>query len=195
MPLPLPETTPAPGLLDLMQALHLSNPLVKVLLPLAAITAVVLLCRFRRTALGADLRLVPPPPGQLLGWVVLSVLWMLGTDALLHWRGPWNFGPWRAQAPWVSGARVLAVGVLGPVAEELVVRGLIYFRLRRAGLNEWLVIGLTAAGWAGMHVDYSPAVMAIIFVEGLLLGLARRSSGSLWVPILMHISWNLYAVW
>lgn len=178
-----------------MQRLHLSHPLVKVLLPLVAIAAVLLLCRARRIALGPDLGLRPPPPVQLLGWVALAVLWMLGTDAVLHWRGPWDFGPWRAQALWVSGARVLAVGVLGPVAEELVVRGFIYFRLRRAGLNEWLVIGLTAAGWAGLHVDYAPAVIAVIFGEGLLLGLARRYSGSLWVPILMHIAWNLYAVW
>jgi len=36
---------------------------------------------------------------------------------------------------------------------------------------------------------------AVIFVGGLLLGFARRQTGSVIVPILMHIAWNLYAVW
>jgi membrane protease YdiL (CAAX protease family) len=38
-------------------------------------------------------------------------------------------------------------------------------------------------------------VIAVIFVSGLMLGFARRQTGSVILPILMHIAWNLYAVW
>jgi membrane protease YdiL (CAAX protease family) len=174
----------------------LSNPLLKVLLPLVGIGAVWLVSTRRfHLNMRDDLRLVAPAPGPTLLWLALALAWMLGTDYLMNWRGPWNFGPWQAQAGWVSVARVLGVGILGPITEELIFRGLLYARLRQARLNEWLVIMLLAAGWALLHQDYSAAIIAVIFVEGLLLGTARRFTGSLVVPILMHIAWNLYAVW
>jgi membrane protease YdiL (CAAX protease family) len=174
----------------------LSNPLLKVLLPLVGIGAVWLVSTRRfHLNMRDDLRLVAPAPGPTLLWLALALAWMLGTDYLMNWRGPWNFGPWQVQAGWVSVARVLGVGILGPITEELIFRGLLYARLRQARLNEWLVIMLLAAGWALLHQDYSAAIIAVIFVEGLLLGTARRFTGSLVVPILMHIAWNLYAVW
>jgi membrane protease YdiL (CAAX protease family) len=183
------------GAADLLHSVGISHPLLKVLLPVASIVAVVIICRVRQISLARDLRLVAPPLGPLLGWLGLGLLWMLGTDYALHWRGAWDFAPWRTQGLAVSGARVLAVGVLGPLAEELIFRGIVYFRLRRAGLSEWLVIALIAAGWAMLHVDYSLAVIAVIGGFGVLLGAARGYTGSLWVPVALHIAWNLYAVW
>ena len=180
---------------DVGNPLLLHDPLAKVLVPLAGILVVVGVCRFRQISLAKDLRLVRPHLGRVLAWVALSLLWMLATNAALHWRGSWDFRPWQSQPLWVSAARVLGVGVLGPLAEELAFRGVLYFRLCRAKVPEGLVIGLVAAGWAGLHFAYPLAIIAIIFGEGLLLGLARRYAGSLWVPVLMHISWNLYAVW
>jgi len=46
-----------------------------------------------------------------------------------------------------------------------------------------------------IHTSYSAGVIAVIFVEGLLLGAAHWRTGSVLAPILMHIVWNLYAVW
>lgn len=175
--------------------LTLSNPAAKVLLPLAAIAVTLVLSRVRGLSLTQDLALVRPPLRPLLLWLVLALGWMLLTDFVLPWRGPFNFTPWQAQPLWVSLARVLGVAVLGPIAEELVVRGAIFSRLRAAGLPVSVVVAATAAGWSLLHSDYTSVVIAIIFGFGVLLGLARHYTRSLWVPILMHISWNLYAVW
>ncbi|UOQ68768.1 CPBP family intramembrane glutamic endopeptidase [Hymenobacter volaticus] len=175
--------------------LTLSNPAAKVLLPLAAIAVTLVLSRVRGLSPTQDLALVRPPLRPLLLWLILALSWMLLTDFLLPWRGPFNFIPWQAQPLWVSLARVLGVAVLGPIAEELVVRGAIFSRLRAAGLPVGVVVAATAAGWSLLHIDYTSIVIAIIFGFGLLLGLARHYTRSLWVPILMHISWNLYAVW
>jgi len=171
------------------------SPLAKVLVPLGVLALLGLICRTRRISLQQDLGLVRPPLGPALAWLGLALAWMLATDAALHWRGAWDFRPWQAQPPWVSAARVLGVGLLGPLAEEVAFRGLLDFRLRRAGLPAGVVLVLVAAGWAALHYAYAPAVVAVIFGEGLLLGLARQRTGSLWVPVLMHVAWNLYAVW
>ena len=170
------------------------SPLAKVLGPLGLLAVLGLICRARRIS-WQDLGVVRPPLGPALAWLGLALLWMLGTDAVLHWRGAWDFRSWQAQPLWVSAARVLGVGLLGPLAEEVAFRGLLDFRLRRAGWPAGVVLGVVAAGWAALHYAYAPAVVAVIFVEGLLLGLARRRTGSLWVPVLMHVAWNLYAVW
>jgi membrane protease YdiL (CAAX protease family) len=54
---------------------------------------------------------------------------------------------------------------------------------------------ILALGWALIHTSYSATVIAVIFFEGLLLGMARWRKGSVLAPALMHILWNLYAVW
>ncbi|WP_375437708.1 lysostaphin resistance A-like protein [uncultured Hymenobacter sp.] len=175
--------------------LSAGNPAAKVLLPLAAVALILVISRVRNLSLTQDLGFVRPPLRSLLLWLTLTLAWMLLTDYVLPWRGPFNFGSWQAQPLWVSLARVLGVGVLGPLAEELVVRGAIFSRLRTAGLPVGVVVAVTAAGWSLLHSDYTLVVISIIFGFGLLLGLARYYTRSLWVPILMHISWNLYAVW
>jgi len=38
-------------------------------------------------------------------------------------------------------------------------------------------------------------VIGVIFVDGLLLGLARWKTRSLFPPIVMHMLYNLYAIW
>jgi len=182
-------------LLAALDLFHGMNPLLKVAVPMIVIIAALLLSQARHLSFTTDLGLVYPPVWPLLGWLLLALGWMLATDYVLHWRGAFDFSVWRAQSLGVSVARGLGVCIVGPIAEELVVRGMVFSRLRKVGLPVLIVILLTAAGWALLHVDYSPAVIFIIFIEGVLLGAARQYTGSLVVPILMHVAWNLYAVW
>jgi membrane protease YdiL (CAAX protease family) len=175
----------------------LSNPFIKVLLPIFAICIIVVLAKYKlRLSLQDDLFFSAPKLSQLLFWTILSASWMLLTNYLLGWRGEWNFSSWYNQLFYISVLRVVAVGILGPIAEELLFRGLLFNRLQRAGLkNKWLVVVVLAAAWAAIHVDYTWQVQAVIFVFGLLLGSATLKSKSILVPIVMHVVWNLYAVW
>jgi membrane protease YdiL (CAAX protease family) len=52
-----------------------------------------------------------------------------------------------------------------------------------------------AAAWSLLHTAYTPAVIALIFIDGLLLGAARYQTKSIVTPMLMHVMWNLYAIW
>jgi membrane protease YdiL (CAAX protease family) len=173
----------------------LERTLLKAFLPLLAIGIVLFGARRRGLSWREGLGLTKPPLGQTVAWLALYVAWMLGSDRVFGWRGPWDFRPW-AQAPLVvSGLRVLAVCILGPIAEELIFRGFLYTRLVGTRLGVAGSVVLLAAVWAAIHTSYSGGVVALIFVDGLLLGAARYRSGSLIVPILMHVVWNLYAIW
>jgi membrane protease YdiL (CAAX protease family) len=173
----------------------LQASLLKVALPLLAIGIVVLGVKLRGYSLREYLGLIPPRVGQVAVWLAIYLAWMLLTDSIMNWRGPWDFSGWARSSMIVNVLRVLAVCILGPIAEELIFRGALYYRFSRTRLGPIGTIVILAAIWAVIHVAYTPGVIAIIFVGGLLLGFARRQTGSVIVPILMHIAWNLYAVW
>ena len=174
---------------------QLGRTLLKAAIPLVAIAVGYVTVRIRKLSLRHDIGLQAPPLGEGAAWVLVYAAWMLGTNYLMNWRGPWDFTVWQESPLLIDAIRVLAVGLLGPIAEELIFRGLLYARLVRTKLGvRWTII-LLAAGFAALHTAYSPAVIAIIFVDGLLLGAARYRTTSVYVPIAMHIVWNLYAIW
>jgi membrane protease YdiL (CAAX protease family) len=175
----------------------LNNPFLKVLLPLSAICVILALAKYKwRLNFQSELFFKAPELKQLLFWTILSTCWMLLTNYLIGWRGEWNFTSWYSQPFYVSVLRVLAVGILGPIAEELLFRGILFSRLQHTRfINKWAIVVVLAAAWAAIHIDYNLQVIAVIFVFGLLLGSATIKSKSILVPIVMHIVWNLYAVW
>ena len=127
-------------------------------------------------------------------FVVVYIGWMLASDQLIHWRGPWDFRPWQSAPLLASAMRVLAVCLLGPTAEELLFRGVIFSWLKER-IPLTLTILLTAVGWALLHWSYSWPVIGVIVVDGVLLGAARARTGSVVPPIIMHALYNLYAIW
>ena len=169
------------------------NPLVKVLVPLTAIIVILVRCE-RRPALKPILGLATPQAAPLLMWVCISIAYMLGTDWMMHWRGPWDWTPWQQSPLTHSILRVLAVAILGPMAEELVCRGFLQTQLSRY-LHTALAITIVSVAWAFAHLDYSIAIRTMFFGFGLLLGIARLKTNSVWTPIAMHIVWNTYAIW
>jgi membrane protease YdiL (CAAX protease family) len=174
---------------------HLGKTALKVLIPLAGIVVVLLVARRRKLSLREDVGIRPAPLGTGALWVAAAVAWMLGTNYFMNWRGAWDFTVWH-NAPWyIDAMRVIGVGLLGPIMEELVFRGLFFGYLGRTRLDVRISIALLAAGWALMHMMYTPGVIAVIFIFGLLLGAARWKTKSIYVPIAMHIAWNMYAIW
>ncbi|HET7463662.1 MAG TPA: CPBP family intramembrane glutamic endopeptidase [Longimicrobium sp.] len=175
-------------------AIDLSSPVVKVVVPVAAAALVLAAARRRGMSWRDDLGMAPPPAAAAAVWIVVWLAWMLGTDLAMNWRGPWDFTAWRAAPLANSVLRVLAVGVLGPAAEEILFRGFLLHRLRKP-LGVRAAIVVTAALWAAVHVDYALPIILLLFGSGLLLGAARVHTRSVWVPVAMHVIWNLYAIW
>lgn len=178
-----------------MSIQDLGSTLAKIIAPLLTITAVVVVHRRRRLSLAECLGLNRPPVGASIAWLLLYAAVTLGSDYFVNWRGPWDFSGWRSAPLWVDILRVLAVVILGPIAEELIFRGVIYRRLALTRIGAPGAIGLTALVWGGIHFGYTSGVIALLIFAGLLLGLARWQTRSVVTPMLMHIAWNLYAIW
>jgi membrane protease YdiL (CAAX protease family) len=141
-----------------------------------------------------DLGLVRPQIGPSAVFIGLYLAWMLASDAAIHWRGPWDFRP-LAETPLAAAAmRVLAVSLLGPIAEELIFRGWLFGLLAKR-VGALLTIIVTAAGWALLHYTYGWLVILVIIVDGIILGVARWRTRSVYVPIAMHALYNFYAIW
>ena len=160
---------------------------------IAAAAIVLVLARTRKLP-REELGFVRPSLLPALAILGLYLAWMLGTDLVLGWRGPWDFAPWLAAPLLASILRVLAVGFLGPIAEELIFRGWFLGALQKK-VGPAIAILATAAGWTALHYSYGLAVLGVILVDGLLLGLARWRTKSVYPPIVMHMIYNLYAIW
>lgn len=89
---------------------------------------------------------------------------------------------------WTGAAgMMLGAGLLVPIAEELLFRGLLYTWMRQ-GLSAWIAIPLNAAVFGLVHAD--PAVSVATGLLGILLAWFFERSKSLWAPILIHIVVN-----
>jgi membrane protease YdiL (CAAX protease family) len=67
--------------------------------------------------------------------------------------------------------------------------------LRRTQLRIYGAILISAALWSCMHFDYSPILLAILFLDGIALGFARHITRSIYVPIAMHIIGNCFSIY
>ena len=85
----------------------------------------------------------------------------------------------------------IAVVVFAPVFEEILFRGFLFegFRHSRIGVVGTIIV--TSLVWAGFHLQYGLLDIASIFVLGVLFGIVRHMTGSLWAPMLMHAFHNL----
>ncbi|MFT3910892.1 MAG: CPBP family intramembrane metalloprotease [Ferruginibacter sp.] len=174
----------------------ISNPFFKLLLPVLLIAVVYFIATKRlKYSLQDDLLIVTPKFNNLLSWIIVYLIFMLGTDMIFHWRGAWNLQPWKEQPVLTSIEKVLAVGILGPVAEEMIFRGILLARLNRLNLNRYISLLIITIVWTLIHIDYTIGIKVLIFFNGILLGLSLYNSRSLVVPVILHIIWNLYSVW
>jgi len=86
---------------------------------------------------------------------------------------------------------LLLVGVIAPIVEEVLFRGVLYGWLR-ARLPLFAAVGISAAVFAAAHVI--PVLLPALLVVGLVLALAYELSGSLWTSILLHALQNSLVV-
>jgi membrane protease YdiL (CAAX protease family) len=85
----------------------------------------------------------------------------------------------------------LGIVVFGPIFEETLFRGFLFVGLKQSVLGIAGTIVLTGLVFALMHAaQYGAGVIAEIFIMGLIFGVVRWKTGSLWSSILLHALWN-----
>lgn len=83
---------------------------------------------------------------------------------------------------------LLVAGVVAPIAEEIIFRGVLFGQLRRAW-GEGAAVIVSALLFAAIHLN-AVAFVPLAFV-GVVLALLFRRSGSLWGSILAHGIYNI----
>ncbi len=141
------------------------------------------------------LGMTPIPFMRGLKWTVLSLAIVLAVselprfvfdldhDSAMEWLN-------LLQPVWL--AMILLV-VFAPVSEELLFRGFGYKGLAVSRIGPFGAIVITSAIWTVIHVQYDWAVLAQVFIFGIVLGVARWQSGSIWPPMIAHALINLVA--
>ena len=95
------------------------------------------------------------------------------------------FASMAATSPWLM---LLTVGVFAPVAEEVLFRGAI-FNVLKNRINAGVAIVVSAVLFAAFHMNWYQASYALVL--GLVLGLIAYKSGSLILPIIFHMVYNI----
>jgi membrane protease YdiL (CAAX protease family) len=137
-------------------------------------------------------------PAQIVGFAAGTLGLSHALDSALVWSGLYHESELSNFAASLEGARgfpllaaALAIGVLAPLAEELLCRGLIQ-RSLAARVGAPAALGLSAAAFGALHVE--PVHAAAAALLGLYLGAAGWAAGNVWVPVACHVVNNLFAV-
>jgi len=142
----------------------------------------------------AYLGIVRPPLKEWLRWLGAMAIIVLMTDMVVYLvKGELLPAQWieiyrSVQSPllfWV------ALVVATPIFEELLFRGFVFAGILASPLGRVGAVLIPALAWTWIHYESDPLEFAIIFIIGVTLGVARLRTGSLLLPIAMHMLYNL----
>jgi hypothetical protein len=83
--------------------------------------------------------------------------------------------------------------VVAPIFEEIFFRGFLFQGIRYSRLGPIGAIGITSFFWAVIHLQYDIYGIATIFAHGLLLGIVRFKTDSIYLLMVMHSLASLVA--
>lgn len=89
---------------------------------------------------------------------------------------------------------IFAIVIVAPFFEELLFRGFIFTGLRNSTLGTGGAIVMSSALWAIIHQQYGSFELIFVFLLGTVLAISRVASKSLYVPIILHMLNNLFAI-
>jgi membrane protease YdiL (CAAX protease family) len=183
------------GVLDpLINSIYLQMALAVTVAMLAAPSVLISLTE---SSIARTLRFEPLRPSHILWLLILTLAlpWpILALDDLniRLFPIPESYELWIEEVlpdttrRWIQA--VLTLGLIGPVGEEVVFRGIVQQAARRmfGGTRAVLAVALV---FAALHV--LPSFMAGLMLLGIALGLSFERTGSLLAPVLLHVSYNL----
>lgn len=146
----------------------------------------------------ATLGFRPVPWGRMLAMVGIGLLIAFGAtfvwgqiNAYLEWTTQPEIGLVFGRGIWGFLAALVVAGFVAPVAEEVFFRGFLQAGLENR-FGTWLAILLTALVFAVIHVF--PGALPPIFVLGIIFGVLRAETDSVWPCILLHGAFNALSV-
>lgn len=83
----------------------------------------------------------------------------------------------------------ITIGLLQPIAEEMLFRGVVLGCLLKGKTNPWIAIGITTFIFSIIHLNLTQMISAAIF--GMIAGWLFYKTRSLWPSIIIHTTNNL----
>ncbi len=136
------------------------------------------------------------PRKEVLRWLIVTLIIVAQTDLVLYLvKGELLAAEWveiyrSVQSPLLFW---FALIVAAPIFEELLFRGFVFEGIRASRLGAFGAVTITALAWTMIHQEYDPLEFTLIFIVGLMLGMARLRTGSVLLTIAMHMLHNLIA--
>lgn len=141
------------------------------------------------------LHLKMPGVKPLLFWILILVLFAAGMEALNHiLERP--IPEWMISSYASAGIVPLfwiTLVVAAPVFEELLFRGFLFEGLRYSALGSVGAVLITSALWAVIHIQYEWVEVVTIFAIGIIFGIAKIKTNSLYTVIILHALMNFVA--
>lgn len=158
---------------------------------------VVLIVKARSASLAAEVALRRTGPGPYLAATLAVVVFEMsaqGAGQILHRPPVPDYFVVAYLTAYSLPLLWISVGVVGPLFEEVFFRGFVFGGLERSRIGAWGAVVVTATVWAAIHVQYDLYDMSLIFVLGLVLGVIRVRTQSIYACIYMHVLVNLIAL-
>lgn len=159
---------------------------------------IVAVTRIRARDHGEYLALRITPMVPVIGWAMaivgLQLLWLyapklgIGTEVSEYVVDVYRSG---AGQPIMWAAYVILI----PLYEEIFARGFLFAGLERSRFGAWGAVIFTTLFWTVMHVQYGALELVQVASAGVLFGLARLHTGSVFPPLVMHAVVNFLALY
>ena len=169
------------------------DALKKLIAPIAVLAIAVIIWRVRNLSLRDDLAVVAPRARDALLWIVVWVAWMALSEFVANKVGVEAPEIWSDRSVAAMGALFVGMVLLAPIGEELVFRGLLYGRLANTSLGPAGAVAVAAVVFGLLHIRYGWVLVAFVVVDGVWYGIARVTSGTVIIPMIMHVMGNLLA--
>jgi len=139
-----------------------------------------------------------PVKGRVvLHWLVVTAVIVAQTELVLYLvKGELIPAEWGEVYRSVRSPLLFwfALMVATPIFEELLFRGFVFEGIRAWRLGSTGAVLITALAWTSIHNEFEPLEFGIIFIIGVLLGIARLRTGSVLVTIAMHMLYSLISI-
>ena len=134
-------------------------------------------------------------------WWLLLPLFTIGFSLSLGWllqfAGAPESNEWMLQIAATAREHpsvLIGLVLFAPIAEEFLFRGFLFRGWEESRLGIGGAIFLTSLTWALIHGQYDVYGLIFIFILGVVLGIARWKTGSIYAPILIHLVNNAFAM-
>lgn len=158
---------------------------------------IVLFASFRKgTTVRQYLHLYPVSAKTLCVWIGVALVFAIGWDGLTYLLDRSIIPEFMLRAyetAYFVPLLWLAIVIAAPLAEELFFRGFLFEGIRYTRLGATGAVVIASLLWAVIHRQYGLYEISTVFILGLILGVARLATGSIYTPIAMHAWVNLVA--